>query len=284
MDVGRPIMLPHGLLEAGEIRRIVELRAPTGEDEAAVLELSRHATAAEVTTAVLERCVQCLDGRAPTIDTVRALTAGDREALMLHLRRISFGDRLACVLDCPLCESRMDVTLSVGELLSAPYRDVQERHDATIEIGGEPLRVSFRLPTGADQEAAAAEDDVEAAIRMVIDRCVDEVRAGDRPLEALPDEAIDALSATMARLDPQAETALHMRCPEGEHRFTAVLDAGATVIAELIASEDQLLREVQAIALRYHWSEREILGLDVKRRRRYLELLDGIDEPLGARA
>ena len=31
--------------------------------------------------------------------------------------------------------------------------------------------------------------------------------------------------------------------------------------------------EVHALALHYHWSEGEILGLDVRRRRRYLELL-----------
>lgn len=284
MDVAVSIILPHGLVEGGRARRTVDLRAPTGDDEAAVLELSRHARPAEVTTALLERCVRDIDGEAPTIDTIRALTAGDREALMLHLRKISFGDRLPCVLDCPLCGSRMDLTLSVDELLSAPYPDVRERHRMTVENGAGRLHVSFRLPTGADQEAAAAHDDVEAAIRVVIDRCVDDVRAGDRPLETLPDEAIDALSATMARLDPQAETTLRVRCPEGEHPFTAVLDAGAAVIAELTGGEDQLLREVQAIALRYHWSEQEILGLDLRRRRRYLELLDDISDPVGANA
>lgn len=38
-------------------------------------------------------------------------------------------------------------------------------------------------------------------------------------------------------------------------------------------SADLLLTEVHALALHYHWSERDILALPRARRRRYLALL-----------
>ncbi|HWM92974.1 MAG TPA: hypothetical protein VN493_19580 [Thermoanaerobaculia bacterium] len=36
----------------------------------------------------------------------------------------------------------------------------------------------------------------------------------------------------------------------------------------------RLLREVHELALRYHWSERQILGLALRRRRAYLQLME----------
>lgn len=45
-----------------------------------------------------------------------------------------------------------------------------------------------------------------------------------------------------------------------------------------------LFEDIHRIACAYHWSEREILGLTLARRRRYMSLLDAADtrELLGA--
>ena len=45
------------------------------------------------------------------------------------------------------------------------------------------------------------------------------------------------------------------------------------MLDELADGADALFREVHALARHYHWSEREILGLELSRRRRYLDLL-----------
>ena len=284
MAAAHVITLPHGRLGAGLEWREAELRAVTGADEAFLLERQAERSSAELASDLLERCVARLAGEPPTPAAVRALTIGDREALLLHLRSAAFGDRLLCVVDCPCCEARMDLTLSVRELLCAPYEAVQASHEITLEATEQRWLVRFRLPTGADQEAAGRERSVDAGVRVLAERCVEGLTPrGPSPAE-LPDAALNELSDAMAALDPQAEVRLRLSCPECEHSFSSVLDVGATVVSELSSSAEQLLREVNAIALRYHWSERDILALDVKRRRRYLELLVESEQPAGALA
>ena len=77
----------------------------------------------------------------------------------------------------------------------------------------------------------------------------------------------------MARLDPQAELRLGAACPTCGEPIDATLDAGALLLDELAGDADALFAEVHALARHYHWSEGEILGLELPRRRRYLELL-----------
>ena len=56
---------------------------------------------------------------------MRSARSATREALLLHLRRLLVGDRLACVLSCPdpACGEPMDVELAVEELLVGPYAE-----------------------------------------------------------------------------------------------------------------------------------------------------------------
>lgn len=250
--------LPHGILRDGEWRRDAVLRRPTGADEAALA--GRAASPAARVSALLARCVQTLGGEPAGDDDVRGLTAGDREALLLALRGATFGDRLACVVVCLSCEERMDVELSVAGLLVAPYDDVAATHELQDEGGA---RVRFRLPTGADQEAAAGAPDAEAGAALLLERCVLGAQVTDPGL----------VEAAMARLDPQAELRLAADCPACGAPVDALLDAGALVLDELAGDDDGLLREVHALARHYHWSEGEILALELPRRRRYLELL-----------
>ena len=74
-------------------------------------------------------------------------------------------------------------------------------------------------------------------------------------------------------LDPQAEITIDVVCPSCGEPVSALVDAAGILLAELTDGDDRLLREVDALARTYHWSEAEILGLDVQRRQRYLDLL-----------
>jgi hypothetical protein len=258
----RAMTLPHGVLADGRLDRAVALRAPTGADEEWLLD-GEDVTRPERVTRLLERCVVKIGRRRCSPELARGLTCGDREALLLHLRRATFGDRLACMLECPACGEAMDLDLSVAELLVEPGpapRDEQEM----VLVDGSVVR--FRLPTGGDLEAAARAGEVEDGVVTLLERCISE------PTSLSP-EAWTELAARMASLDPQAEIRLRLRCPDCGHDFAALLDAAALLLDELAADRAELYGEVHEIALRYHWSEADILALEVPRRRQYLELL-----------
>lgn len=246
--------MPHGVPREGAWRRDAVLRAPVGADEAHLAETLGAASAAERANALLAACVVRLAGERPGLEDIRALTAGDREALLLQLRAAAFGDRVLCTLACPACEELLDLPVAVHDLLVDAYDDVA----AEYEVAGARLR----LPTGGDLEAAGAAADADAGAKLLLGRCV---RGGD--------PGPGAVEEALARLDPQADVRLSSACPACGERVDAILDAGTLVLDELAADVDELLAEVHALARHYHWSEAEILALELPRRRRYLELL-----------
>lgn len=272
------ITLPGGFWLDGVHHRGAFLRQLTGEDEAFLAEASALLPARR-TTLLLARCLTRLGPLdAATDDAVRSLTVGDREALLLHLRRLALGDRLQCVLRCPEagCGEPMDLDLDVRDLLSAPYGNAAPLHDAEIEGEGTVWRIRFRLPTGADQEEAAplVRTDPEGAAETILRRCLVALEQEDgAEAESLPPGLAETLGTLMSELDPQAELTLALSCPTCGRDFTAVLDAGSFVFDELAGSTPSLFREVHRLAFHYHWSEAEILRLPASKRRLYLGLL-----------
>lgn len=263
-------VLPRGLWVGGTRRRDAGLRPLTGADEEFLCGAAAGLAPAERVTALLARCLESLGPHTPPEpEAIRALAVGDREALLLQLRRITLGDRMDVLLTCPQCGELMDFELQVGDLLVAPYADAPEVHAADV---GE-RRVRFRPVTGADQEAAAcgAAEDLDGAVRLVLERCL------QPPAEPSP-LLLEALPALLAGADPQADIVLDVGCEACGERTTVRFDTAAFLERELAQHEADLYREVHALASHYHWSEAELLALPPGKRRRYLELVaDGGD-------
>src|SRR5690242_14449677 len=106
---GQVLELPGGLvLEDGCRLREAELRPITGREED-WLAVHGSAPSAAVVTYLLSRCLVRLGDREPTLDLVQGLLAGDRDYLMLQLRRATLGDQFQAVFRCPECGAKMDV-------------------------------------------------------------------------------------------------------------------------------------------------------------------------------
>lgn len=272
------VTLPGGYWLDGACHREVRLRRLTGGDEAFLVEAGESLLPAQRTTRLLARCLERLGPLRPvTADSVRALTIGDREALLLHLRGLTLGESMACLLSCPnqVCRERMDLDLNVNDLLVSPYLLAQAVHERTIRENGTAYRVRFRLPTGADQEAAAAlaRRDLQAAADLVLQRCVMAVAGEDeQPVNALPAPVARALPKVMADLDPQAEVLLNLTCPACGLAFVALFDTADYFHRELAGQRD-LYREIHLLAFHYHWSEADIMAMTRQKRRLYLGLL-----------
>jgi hypothetical protein len=274
------VTLPGGYWFDGACYREAELRPLNSGDEAFVVEEGEVLPPVRRATALLARCLKRLGPVSPvTVEQVGSLTVGDREVLLLHLRRLTIGERIRCVLRCPDrgCGEKLDQELKVGELLLPPYPDVRQRYETTVAENGTTYRVRFRLPTGADQEAAAAMATVglEAAADLLLERCIEDVVAeGGEAVESLPPVVAEQLPAVMAERDPQAELELSLVCPVCRNGFSALFDTGTYFFQELENRTKHVYREVHLLALYYHWSEAEIMAMSTRKRRLYLGLLE----------
>jgi hypothetical protein len=277
VPAGLAFTLPHGVRVGGEWTRDVRLRALSGAEEEFLAGHGAELLPAERTTELLARCVVRIGPLEAAPETVLGLTVGDREALLLQIRRLTFGDRLDAVVACPSaeCGERMDLELSVRDLLVEPYSNETDWQEASVEAGKLRHTIRYRVPTGADQVAAARmAADLPAAARLVLDRCVRAVVEGEpEPLAEVPEELAEALTGLLASGDPQAELVLSLTCPVCGAGFRVLFDAGDYLFRELGAREDGLYDEVHQLALHYHWSEAEIMAMPTGKRRRYLELL-----------
>ena len=252
------LVLSGGLiLEDGRRLARARLRALTGIEEEWLAEGRDLASAVKVTR-ILSACVSALDGEAVDAGRIRKLLTGDRDQLMLELRRITLGEDIAAVIVCPACSGPMDIAFKAGEV------PVEGRPQTSVWYDFE-RGIRFRLPTGGDQEAVLGME-AEAAENALFESCVS-------PGVELTAEEREAVIAEMERLAPQVDLELDLTCPECGHGFVSQFDTTAFFFEEMRLKSGQLLREIHTLAFYYHWSEAEILSLGRRRRHAYLRLL-----------
>ncbi len=260
---GTSVRLPGGLiLDDGRLLDQAELRPLTG---AAEEWLADHADApsAVAVSWLLNDCLVRIGDMPASPELVGRLLVGDRDFLMLQLRRLAFGERILAVIVCPACAKKMDVDFLVDDV--PVTRRPPQTVIYTLELAGRMVR--FRLPMGADQEAVLGLE-IEQATEALLARCL--IDDGGQPLT--PVEKTSVVEA-MEQNAPQVDLELELTCPECGHGFTAPFDTTLFFLREMRVNGDQLLREVHLLAFYYHWREADILSMTRARRRKYLELL-----------
>ncbi|MBN1514834.1 MAG: hypothetical protein JXB13_22675, partial [Phycisphaerae bacterium] len=242
------VILPSGCWVQGDHQRRARLRPLNGADEMWLGDRPAGPCVSFVSRAgaLLSRCVERLGTVEPVSPALMSeLTVGDREALLLHLRRLTLGDRIQATVRCPAsgCGAVLDLDLRVADLLLPPYGGAAPEYEFADQTDAGAVRVRFRLPTGADQEAAAevacgtvrtgtaADAEVEAkrgmrsAVAFLLRRCVREVWQGGELVEDVPPLVAPRLAQRMSELDPQAELMMRARCPECGAAFSGMFDA-----------------------------------------------------------
>ncbi len=268
------VTLAGGLWRDGRCHRSVRLGIPEAPARWTLLERLREAPPADRVTGLLTATVAEIgEVQAPSPDEVRALAIGDRDRIVLALRKRLLGDELECLCSCA-CGETLELVLSLGELLRAA--DDQPAPLQTQATAPSGARVWVRAATGADHERAArrALADLDAAALELVERCVLDAHGPDGAKCALDGELLGLASGLLEELDPGAEILLRGACPACGQGVVAVLDPGAYLWTELERWRARLELEVHVLASAYHWSEEEIVGLDRARRARYIELVD----------
>jgi hypothetical protein len=253
--------MPHGPNAVCELPGglVAELRPLTGREEE-WLAFSPPMPNARAVSRLLESCVAGIGGEPASPERLSHLLVGDRDFLMLQLRRLTLGDRIQAVVECPACTAKIDIDFDAAQVPVEAHPQTEPEY--TVDIGRE---VCFRLPTGADQEAVLGLP-MDEASDALLDRCL------MSPFTLTGDERLRVIDE-MERRAPKLEIELDIACPECEQAFELPFDTTAYFFREMRLSARQLLREVHQLALYYHWSEADILGLVRSRRRAYLDLL-----------
>jgi hypothetical protein len=252
--------------------RCVALRPIEAEDDAFILDTAGDRPGARA-TGLVGRCLTEGDAAA------RELAVGDREAVLLHLRRLTFGESMECLLRCPepACAEPLELTLRVSDLLAPADRDAGAASELIADVDGARFVVSFRRPTAGDldEAAALASTDADAAASLVFARCLIHAARDHAsvPASDVPEHVRSAVEKAMADRDAQAEILLAMSCPKCGAAFSASFDTATFLLRELDARATRTLGEVHALAQHYHWSEADILRMPARRRAQYLEFV-----------
>jgi len=204
------------------------------------------------------------------LGALAGLSPLDRDFLLVQLDRLTFGDVRHQTVICPAegCGKRVDVRFDLS--MVAPPEAAAEDGGSLALPDGKVVR--YQLPTAGDQAAlhGLSGDELESAF---LARCTRAEGGGDARL--LPADQRAAVVREILAASPALDLELELRCVECGRTFRFAHDAVHSLLGELRASRTALLREVHSLALYYHWSQAEILGLSRSLRREYLGLLEG---------
>ena len=201
-------------------------------------------------------------------DQLAAMTLGQRDDLLLSLRKATFGDALPGTSRCPACAATIEFELNCSVLQS----DVIEPHQESLSQDG--YKVKIRPLNSFDLAAAAGASSARQARVMLLDRCVSEAFYQDKAIEpeTLPAEIEGRIAETALAADSRAEILLDLDCPDCQQQWQSVLDIGHVLWLEISARAQRLLMEVHVLARAYGWGEAEIFELSPIRRAAYLQM------------
>jgi hypothetical protein len=284
----RTCSLPGGWVDAkGEVHREVVLSALTGREEALLAE-NKQNPASQV-TAVLSRCIRRIGTVSPVSESiVQNLLIADRDFLLLKLRAATFGSLVQATVPCPWpdCGRKVDIDFSTDDIPvvsseeKGPTYTMSLSPEAAFLENGELFRdLTFRLPTGADQEllASVVLENESLALAELLARCIHSIGpveiASAPQIAGLSPLARMEIEREMLRIAPKIELNMEVNCPECGRMFTVPFDLQDFFFGEMRTSRDLLYREVHYLAYHYHWSEKEIMEMPKDQRRNYIEVL-----------
>jgi hypothetical protein len=155
------VILPAGLIkEDGSLVKYAEVRELTGLDEEAI---SKAGSVGRALNVLLERGVVSIGSFPATKSDLEKLLSGDRDALLLGIRRVTFGNTVEFSFDCSFCKTPLDISLDLSN--DIPVKEIEDPvNDRVFTYMSEtkgPIVVS--LPTGLVQKKLVENSDKTTA-------------------------------------------------------------------------------------------------------------------------
>jgi len=191
-------------------------------------------------------------------DSLANLSIGQRDAQLLTLREITFGQKFVGLADCPACNEKIELSFDAANIRA--QNETETSGELVLRTEGRDVR--FRLPTSADLLLVQSRE-------QLLKRCV--LSEGNH----LEENVAHAIVEEMLSADPMADIQLALSCSSCGHQWQASFDIVAFFWREINVAARSLMRDIHALASAYGWTECEILALSPTRRRAYLEMVNG---------
>ena len=248
----------------GTRHRLATFRPLTGTVELAIAEAREiNELYPAFVTRILSAAVASIGPVPFSPDAARAISAADRQVLLVQLLIMMGLDTHWLQPWCNSCGERFDVPVTWSQL---PV--VEPPGDYPVfqgKLGERPI--GLRVLTGKAEEMLSAIEDDEAALRALVDFTVDWGAQGSP--ERLDREALAQIEQQLEDGSPAITHNVVSQCPYCRADVTLTLD-----FIDGLMKEASILEDIHQIAMHYHWSESEITALPRQRRRQYLKMID----------
>lgn len=165
------VLLAHGLKRDGVLLRDAEVRELNGLDEEALARVTGNWL--RFVDTLVRRGTVSIGNVEATPEMCDELLVGDREDLVLAIRRATFGSSLEIEsYECQSCHTKSDLTINLDAI---PHVRLEDPEDVRRRIdlrGGHTVEVRF--VNGADQRAIYAdlESTVAESNTILLSRCI----------------------------------------------------------------------------------------------------------------
>jgi hypothetical protein len=146
--LGPEVTLPGGFIEKGELITTAEVRELNGVDEETIAKASSTGKALNV---LLQRGLVKIGSRDATKEDLDNLLAGDRDALLIGIRRVTFGQEIKLNIRCGSCLAEQELVIDLVE--DVPVRTLEDpMADRVWDVETKHGFVKVELPTGVTQK------------------------------------------------------------------------------------------------------------------------------------
>jgi hypothetical protein len=170
---GPEVELPGGFIDGNTLVTTVEVRELNGMDEEAIAKASNTGKALNV---LLQRGLVKVGSRPALLEDLDLFLSGDRDAILIGIRRITFGKTLDVNALCPNCGTKQDVSIDLKE--DIPVTKLNDPiADRTWSIKTKNGVVTVALPTGVTQKRLMDNSDKTSAelSTILLSGCVQSV-------------------------------------------------------------------------------------------------------------
>lgn len=165
------VQLPAGLVTADGIVRDAEVQELTGEHEEALAKARQNNNPGRFVQVLLQSGVVSIGNQKPTAKQLTSLLQGDIDALLLGIRKATFGDEYDLEqVRCPNCGELNDLKMKLSDI---PMHVLEEEREVEVPLRfGRKARLTF--PTGEVQAELYKNADLTAPemVSILLANCV----------------------------------------------------------------------------------------------------------------